>query len=998
MAEYSVSLGLQVSQALRGLKQATKEFLKLDKGVDEVTGSLNKFEQELKEQGRTVANTANAQAKYIKQLQEMAAGLDKNSAKYKIVNRQLAEFTKRTKSASVNAQQLSTAIGSIGVGFAATRIVKASADIGQSLQQAQGAVRTLAGDDFDALQNSISQVVKETDGLTTATEANAAAYQLLSAGVSGATNVSSVLSASINLAKGGFTDTTTAVDGLTTVMNAYGIAASQATKISDMFLQTQNDGKIVVGQYAANIGKLAPLAASLKVPLEEVNAAIAAVTAQGLGAEIGITAVRSAIAKLAAPTKEGTDILTKYKIQIDANTIAQEGLLKTLQKLQKVTNKVDLTKLLGTEAGQAIFPLLGNLERFEELIKNQKNSAGATAEAVKALAGSYDDLAQRLGNEVIQLQEQIFKDIAPALIAAVQAVRGLIKGFKALPAPARQFGLALAGVVTAIAGIAGFVATLGLIKAGLAAAGVTAFTFAGALAAVKGALLAIAAAAPWLLLVSGIIVATKGVVDYYNEQKKLNALLDEGAGSTKELKTKQEELKSELDKVRDKLNGTGGEMKATGRDAQRLKADAVELQNQLNRLAKTYTIRLNLEKRGFGFGEDGNVETFKVAGVTYDSKTRAPIDAGPTVSELKEAQAKADAELANLLGDLGGSSGGGGGGGGGWHAGSGGGVGLYGEGPSGAGGNGTYFDTGNGGGGGSGGEAGCEYDPAYSGENQSKTGGGLYGGGGGYEPLNYNHNKTGGGGAVRIIWGGGRSFPNNAADVLLPPVVEPDDIFIVNGAGTTAYTSTIPYDSKGASGGGTRLVFNDPTGWDSSNINFPVPWKANTYPAYQNDADGNKIGSAEGTLASVIFYSGSKYIERVNIDNTPPADWTATGYVTFVFPGDITKSNKVQAQNLFNGDFDTAIVLVQEGTQSYKCKVADLPAKASDTRHMLLNRGTTSYKVKSSTVVAEYNVETINTTDIDIPEGDNNADIVEPIIEHVRPIKDALKDTLKEPS
>ena len=57
MAEYSVSLGLQVQQALRGLKQLTTDFLKLDKEVDEVTASLNKFENELKEEAKTIANT-----------------------------------------------------------------------------------------------------------------------------------------------------------------------------------------------------------------------------------------------------------------------------------------------------------------------------------------------------------------------------------------------------------------------------------------------------------------------------------------------------------------------------------------------------------------------------------------------------------------------------------------------------------------------------------------------------------------------------------------------------------------------------------------------------------------------------------------------------------------------------------------------------------------------------------------------------------------------------
>lgn len=98
-----------------------------------------------------------------------------------------------------------------------------------------------------------------------------------------------------------------------------------------------------------------------------------------------------------------------------------------------------------------------------------------------------------------------------------------------------------------------------------------------------------------------------------------------------------------------------------------------------------------------------------------------------------------------------GAGGGGGGGGGGASSfasgGGGGGVGVLGEGASGAGGIAGGY-RGDGGSGGTGGTV-------------TPTGG-AYGGGAG---TLYFGSGTGGGGAVRIIWGLGRSFPNNAADV-----------------------------------------------------------------------------------------------------------------------------------------------------------------------------------------------------------------------------------------
>ncbi len=104
-------------------------------------------------------------------------------------------------------------------------------------------------------------------------------------------------------------------------------------------------------------------------------------------------------------------------------------------------------------------------------------------------------------------------------------------------------------------------------------------------------------------------------------------------------------------------------------------------------------------------------------------------------------------------------SGGGGGGGGGvynwptnWAGGGGGGVGVYGQGSNGAGGSGVA-----GGGGGSGGDAGT----SAAGTSGPGGNGGKYGGAAGQGK---NGAGTSADGAVRIIWGTGRSFPSTNVD------------------------------------------------------------------------------------------------------------------------------------------------------------------------------------------------------------------------------------------
>ena len=103
----------------------------------------------------------------------------------------------------------------------------------------------------------------------------------------------------------------------------------------------------------------------------------------------------------------------------------------------------------------------------------------------------------------------------------------------------------------------------------------------------------------------------------------------------------------------------------------------------------------------------------------------------------------------------------------------GGGVGILGEGASGAGGAGgrtnTSYGTGNAGGGGSGGQQGSGVGLGYQGQRLGATYGGGGGGGGSQfsaEPYHAYNGADGGHGAVRIIWGSDREFPNtNTGDI-----------------------------------------------------------------------------------------------------------------------------------------------------------------------------------------------------------------------------------------
>jgi len=320
---------------------------------------------------------------------------------------------------------------------------------------AEAKVRSL-GVSSDALVGKLKGVSAELQGQADIVELTASAYDVASAGFADAASASEVLSAAGKGAVGGFSDINIVADATTSVLNAYGLEAAKASQLVDGFIQTQNDGKIVIGEYAANIAKVAPVAAALKVPLEEVNAAVAQITAGGQGAEVTFTALKTAFAQIAAG-KVGKEFAA-FGVEITASTLATDGLAKTLEKIKKSgADAGTVIKAFGTEAGPSILALLNDTEKYNKLLENQKNAQGAAAKAaftatdtiqgqVKRLQSAFTNLISEQG-VFGDLIKNVFKIAAVTVEAFATAVNLVLVPFKAIDAAAAEIRNTILGAI-----------------------------------------------------------------------------------------------------------------------------------------------------------------------------------------------------------------------------------------------------------------------------------------------------------------------------------------------------------------------------------------------------------------------------------------------------------------------------------------------------------------------------------------------------------------------
>ncbi len=315
------------------------------------------------------------------------------------------------------------AIPFIGLADATRRFFQGFAEA----DKARAAVKSL-GVDADALSKKLLGVSSELGGLVGQTELTAAAYDVASAGFTDAGDAAEILKASARGAVGGLSDLNTVADATTSVLNAYGKSSSEASKIVDGFIQTQNDGKIIVAQYAQQIGRVAPIAAAAGVGIDELNAAISAVTATGVPVESTFAGLRQAIASVIKPTKEAQDTAKALGLEFSSAAIKSKGFGGFLEDVIDKTggSEVALTRLFGSvEAVATVLPLANdNLEKFNTSLDNQKNSTDAAKDATELLGGTVTQQLTAIVNDVGTLARQLDDKLGPAF----KRILGEIKG------------------------------------------------------------------------------------------------------------------------------------------------------------------------------------------------------------------------------------------------------------------------------------------------------------------------------------------------------------------------------------------------------------------------------------------------------------------------------------------------------------------------------------------------------------------------------------------
>jgi TP901 family phage tail tape measure protein len=245
--------------------------------------------------------------------------------------------------------------------FALGRVFDATAGKAELLEKNIAEITTLLDDATGAQELFTEQVLRlQAQFGTDQTDLTKAFYQALSSGVVDSTNAMDLLISAQKLAIGGITSLNTSVDGLTTIMGAYGLGTEKASQISDALFIGMKRGKTTIDELSRSLGLGAAIASASNVSFQELVATTSAITTGGVDTNMALTQVRSAIIALARQTEPMEKIMAKLGITSVQTAIAQDGLVGTLKRIVAATGGTteELTQMFGrVEAVNAVLAL-----------------------------------------------------------------------------------------------------------------------------------------------------------------------------------------------------------------------------------------------------------------------------------------------------------------------------------------------------------------------------------------------------------------------------------------------------------------------------------------------------------------------------------------------------------------------------------------------------------------------------------------------------------------
>ena len=326
-------------------------------------------------------------------------------------------------------KKVTQTLKAMAIGYAGKKLFDAGkenfmffADYQKKLTETFTLLPDITQEGMDRMSEDVKQFSKDMKVMPE--EVLPALYQAISASVP-ESKVFDFLEVARKSAVGGVTETSTAVDVLTSVVNAYGDDVISANKASDLMFMAMRKGKTTFEEMASNMYSVLPAAKSLEVPFENITAAIATMTAMGTPTAQSTTQLGRMFLEFSKDGTKASEIFLQATNKTFKQFIAEgNNLQDALNIMDAVAKKagVEINNLFNTaEAGNAALALTGKgAIRFSEDLKAMEESTGSTEKAYEKMSGTISFFLEGIRAKIavfkLNIADKYFPEIQDAIM------------------------------------------------------------------------------------------------------------------------------------------------------------------------------------------------------------------------------------------------------------------------------------------------------------------------------------------------------------------------------------------------------------------------------------------------------------------------------------------------------------------------------------------------------------------------------------------------------
>jgi TP901 family phage tail tape measure protein len=492
----------KTSEAYAQQKQKVDELQKSVEQATNVVGQLDTKEIQLQ---TSLNNATTEQVKYGSELAQTNKYLEEAEKSTDKCAKSIDEFGKKTDEADKHGEKLSDTLETLArneamekLGEAAKKLLEnlmECAETAEKFEYSIAKVQSIAQvseSDLRGMSEGIRQVGQEMG--YGANEIAEATYQAISASVDASEAVGFVEDAT-KLARAGFTESATAVDVLTTAINAYGKEANTSKHIADDLITTQNLGKTTVAELAQSMGTVIPTASALGVSLDQLSSMYVLMTKQGINTANATTYIRAMMNELSDSGSDLSDTLGNLTGHTFGELMSMGYTVGDVMQIlgDSVDGNSEAFKNLfsNVRAGLGGLSLFNQgADAFNDAMVAMQSNTGATDKAFQTMADTAEMTNQRLTVSVENFKIAVGEALSPALDEFKEGGIGILETItniaKENPTLVSALAGAAAGIATLATVVTGAAVAIGILRLafGDAVGAATVFAAVGVAAAV----------------------------------------------------------------------------------------------------------------------------------------------------------------------------------------------------------------------------------------------------------------------------------------------------------------------------------------------------------------------------------------------------------------------------------------------------------------------------------------------------------------------------------